>query len=70
MSYTLTLHCGCLVYVSCHPKTQLAHTRIIERRGSACQARLHDVGRQLQLWDLLPDDGIANGPAAPERIWA
>lgn len=70
MSYTLTLRCGCLVYVSCHPKTQVAHTRIIERRGTACRNRLHHVGRRLRLWDLLPDDGIANSPAAPERIWA
>lgn len=55
MSYNLTLPCGCMVYVACHPQTRLAHTRVIERRGSACRSRRHDVGSRLYLWELLPD---------------
>ena len=43
MSYTITLWCGCRVYVSCHPVTRAAHTRIIERRGADCQDRHHEV---------------------------
>jgi len=55
MSYNLTLHCGCVVYVSCHPKTQVAHTRIIQTRGPDCRMRKHDVGARLFLWEILPD---------------
>ena len=33
MSYTLTIPCGCSVYVSCNPHTRVAHARIVERRG-------------------------------------
>lgn len=55
MSYNLTLQCGCLVYVACHPITGKAHTRVIERRGAQCSKRTHDVGARLFLWDLLPD---------------
>lgn len=54
MSYTLTLSCGCTVYVSCHPRTRIAHSRIIERRGSGCRNRRHDTGSRLWLWELLP----------------
>lgn len=54
-SYTLTLGCGCVVYVSCHPLTGVAHTRIIERRGAACRNRHHDVGSRLWLWEMLPE---------------
>ncbi len=36
-SYTLDLPCGCTVYVSRHPRTGLAHTRVIEARGRWCQ---------------------------------
>ncbi|MGE3707819.1 MAG: hypothetical protein AB7I13_21300 [Vicinamibacterales bacterium] len=61
MSYTLTLDCGCSVYVSCDPKTQAAHTRVLERRGSACPIRKHEVGFRLYLWDLLPDRGPTAG---------
>jgi hypothetical protein len=53
-SYTLTLQCGCIVYVSCHPRTGIAHTRVIERRGASCQYRRHDVGARLWLWEVLP----------------
>ncbi len=55
MSYTLTIGCGCLVYVSSHPRTRIVHTRIIERRGGECRVRSHDIGVRLQLWELLPD---------------
>ena len=54
MSYNLSLTCGCVVYVSCHPLTQVAHTRVIEARGAACSVRRHEVGLRLYLWDLLP----------------
>ena len=57
MSYNLTLHCGCIVYVSCHPKTRVAHTRIIQTRGAGCANRRHDVGARLYLWEILPDRG-------------
>jgi hypothetical protein len=55
MSYSLTIACGCTVYVSCHPRTGVAHTRIVERRGPACRIRRHDVGARVWLWELLPD---------------
>ncbi len=55
MSYTVTLWCGCRVYVSCHPVTRLAHSRIVEHRGDSCPVRRHDVGARLWLWELLPD---------------
>lgn len=55
MSYTLTLQCGCTVYVSCHPRTRLAHTRVLESRGRACTVRRHAVGTRFFLWELLPD---------------
>ncbi len=55
MSYNLTLPCGCIVYVACHPRTRIAHTRIIERRGPACCHRRHEVGLRLRLWEILPD---------------
>jgi hypothetical protein len=62
MSYTLTLHCGCIVYVSCHPKTQVAHTRIIETRGRACRSRRHETGARLWLWEMLPDSEYCPAP--------
>jgi hypothetical protein len=55
MSYNLTLHCGCTVYVSCHPKTRVAHTRIIQSRGAHCSVRKHALGTRLFLWEMLPD---------------
>ena len=55
MSYNLTLQCGCVVYVSAHPQTRVAHTRVIQTRGAACRVRRHDVGLRLYLWELLPD---------------
>jgi hypothetical protein len=55
MSYNLTLQCGCVVYVSAHPQTRVAHTRIIQTRGDACRVRQHEIGLRLFLWELLPD---------------
>jgi len=55
MSYSITLWCGCSVYVSCNPKTGVAHTRVIERRHAACADRRHEVGLRLRLWEMLPD---------------
>jgi len=55
VSYNIDLPCGCLVYVSCHPTTRLAHTRIIQMRGPQCRVRRHDVGARLYLWEILPD---------------
>jgi len=55
MSYTLTLQCGCTVYVARHPVSGLSHTRIVEKRGLQCNVRRHEVGLRLFLWELLPD---------------
>jgi hypothetical protein len=55
MSYTVTLWCGCRVYVACHPTRRVAHTRVIERRGADCRTRRHEIGTKLWLWELLPD---------------
>jgi len=57
MSYTLTLQCGCTVYVARHPVSGLSHTRIVEKRGLQCNVRRHEVGLRLFLWELLPDPG-------------
>jgi hypothetical protein len=55
MSYNLTLPCGCVVYVACHPETRVAHTRIIEHRGPGCRTPRHEVGARVYLWELLPE---------------
>lgn len=55
MSYNITLQCGCVIYVSIHPKTRLAHTRIVQTRGQRCDIRRHETGQRLYLWELLPD---------------
>ena len=62
MSYTLTIPCGCSVYVSCHPLTRVAHARIVERRGTACPMRRHVVGARVWLWELLPDPSYTASP--------
>jgi hypothetical protein len=56
MSYNVTLGCSCRVYVSVDPRTEVAHTRVIESRGDACRDRHHDIGTRLRLWELLPDE--------------
>jgi len=58
MSYTLRLQCGCIVYVARNPHTGVAHTRVIEKRGSACTVRKHEVGFRLGLWDILPERAV------------
>ncbi len=63
MSYSLTLHCGCVIYVSCHPKTRFAHTRVVQKRAECCTHRRHEVGARLYLWEMLPD---ARYEPAPE----
>jgi hypothetical protein len=55
MSYNITLQCGCVVYVACHPRTGIAHTRVLEQRGRQCTVRKHEIGLRLWLWELLPD---------------
>ncbi|HZR22646.1 MAG TPA: hypothetical protein VFA59_03595 [Vicinamibacterales bacterium] len=65
MSYTLSLPCGCVVYVSCHPATRIAHTRIIQTRGPECRDRRHDTGARLYLWEMLPTPSHA-----PVLEWA
>ena len=66
MSYTVTLWCGCTVYVSCHPRTRIAHSRIVERKGAVCRNRKHDVGVRLWLWELLPDPRVPDPRFRPE----
>jgi hypothetical protein len=68
MSYNLTLECGCVVYVSCHPRTGVAHTRVIERRGAKCRQRMHDRGVHLWLRDLLPAEHDAHSYVQRERL--
>ena len=69
MSYNITLQCGCLVYVACHPKTRIAHTRVIEERGRLCTSRTHEVGLHLRLWELLPDSSRAAAPGSSSYQW-
>ena len=64
MSYTLTLQCGCVVYMACHPKTREVHTRIIEARSQRCGVRRHEVGLRLELRELLGDPDYWRGLAA------
>ena len=54
MSYNLTAQCGCVVYVSCDPKTGIAHARVIERKGDQCGVRTHEIGVRVYLQELLP----------------
>ena len=57
MSYSLSLGCGCSIYVSCHPSTGVAHTRVVERRAAGCPNRRHEVGTRIWIWELLPAAG-------------
>jgi hypothetical protein len=61
MSYNIDLSCGCVVYVSTHPSSGVAHTRIIETRGRGCAVRRHQVGLRLSLWELLPEPPRQSG---------
>jgi hypothetical protein len=55
MSYNLTLQCGCLVYIACDPRTDVAHARILERRDPGCRIRKHEVGLRLSLFEIVTD---------------
>jgi hypothetical protein len=55
MSYNLTLQCGCLVYIACDPRTDVAHARILERRGPGCRVRKHEIGLRLSLFEIVTD---------------
>lgn len=57
-SYSVSLWCGCRIYVSCDPRTRIARVRIVEKRGERCPERRHDVGARLWLWELLPDHRV------------
>ena len=62
MSYRLPLPCGCMVYVACHPKTGIAHKRVIETKGPSCAERRHRRAERLWLWEMLPDPRHAPAP--------
>lgn len=55
MSYSVMLWCGCTVDVSCNAATGKAHSRTIERRGTRCSVKRHEVGTRAWLWELLPN---------------
>jgi hypothetical protein len=69
MSHTLVLQCGCVVYVSCDPRTLVAHTRVVERRGPACPVRSHEVGARLFLWEILPERAEGTADDLNEIEW-
>ena len=68
MSYNVTLGCSCRVYVSVDPRTEVAHTRVIESRGEACRDRHHDVGARLRVWELLPDERASQRLPVVEHV--
>jgi hypothetical protein len=59
MSYSISIPCGCSVYVSCHPTTGIAHTRIVQARGAQCRVRRHEIGTRVYLWEILPDPSFS-----------
>lgn len=70
MSYSVTLRCGCRVYVSCHPQNGIAHTRIIEHRSATCAVRAHDIGVRVPSWEVLPyepDESLEYGESRVAR---
>jgi hypothetical protein len=72
MSYTVTLGCGCRVYVACNPRTGLAHTHIIEAHSTDCRIRSHELGVRVALSELLPyepdEPGAAMALPASRRL--
>jgi hypothetical protein len=70
MSYSLLLQCGCVVYIACDPRTSVAHTRIIERRGPACRVRTHEIGARLSLGEIRrqPEQQPWHSQAAHEPL--
>lgn len=67
MSYSVTLWCGCTVYVSCNPQTRIAHSRIVETPGVHCPIRRHEIGARLWLWELLPDQRATEAARQPHE---
>jgi len=67
MSYTITLRCGCSVYVSCHPQTHVAHTRVIEARGEQCPERRHERGVRLSDDEISVAGPVVSDSVQPER---
>jgi hypothetical protein len=55
MSYTLTLNCGCTVFVREDPDGGTPPVRTLQGRGDDCRLARHAVGVRVWLWDLLPD---------------
>jgi hypothetical protein len=55
------------VYVSCHPRSGIAHTRVIEFRSVHCAIRSHDVGVRIPAWELISyePDHPRNADALP-----
>ena len=62
MSYTLTLACGCTVYVQQDVHRAAAPVRTLQGRGDRCPTPRHAVGVRVWLWELLPDP-----PMVPPR---
>ena len=58
MSYTLTLACGCTVYVHQGVHRAAAPVRTLQGRGDCCPTPGHAVGVRVWLWELLPDPPI------------
>ena len=54
MSYTLTLDCGCTVYVSAALTGSMIPTRVLQSRDPDCRVEGHRVGVRIWLWELLP----------------
>jgi hypothetical protein len=68
MSYNLTLPCGCLVYVACHPQTGVAHTRVLDHRQPGCRVRTHEVGVRLSVWQLAGEALISPVEKTPQAV--
>jgi hypothetical protein len=54
MSYTLTLDCGCIVYVAAEAGESPTPTRVLQSRAAACRVKGHHVGVRVWIWELLP----------------
>ena len=58
MSHNITLYCGCVVHIACHPDTGVAHTRLLVHHHPLCPVRKHEIGMTLALWELLPEPTV------------
>ena len=54
MTYTFGLPCGCVAFVRCHSVTEIAQSRVIQRRSPSCWRDSHYQGARVWLWELLP----------------